>query len=42
MRKTTSTTGECNNYQGINDRPSKTIQQWIKELKWTNKFRDRD
>ena len=26
------------NYQGTNDNPSKTIQQWVKELKWTSNF----
>ena len=26
------------NYQGINNSPSKTTQQWVKELKWTTNF----
>ena len=30
------------NCQGTKESPSKTIQQWVKELKWTNKSRGRD
>ena len=30
------------NCQGTKDSPSKTIQQWVKELKWTNRSRGRD